>query len=65
LYTKIAAEMNLADGHFVRVMEKGVELLKLRGRTGIQVASKDDEQLHKHKSKLNVIKKIITKVIIV
>jgi len=56
--------MNLADGHFVGVMEKGEELLKLRGRTRIQVASKAVEQPQKHKSKLNVMKKIITKVII-
>jgi len=54
LHTKIAAEVKLADGHFVRVMEKGEELLKLRGRTRIQVASKEDKQPPKHKSKLNI-----------
>ena len=52
LYTKTAAEMNVADGHFVRVMEKGEEILKFRGRTRIQVASKEDKQPRKHKSKL-------------
>ena len=49
LYTKKAAEMKLADGHIVRVMEK---LLKLRGRTRIQVASKEDKQPQKQRSKL-------------
>ena len=54
LHTKIAAQMHLADGHFVRVMEKGEELLKLWGRTRIQLTSKEDAQPQKPKSKLNI-----------
>ena len=56
--------MNLADGHFVRVMENGEELLKLRGGTRIPVASKAVQQPQKHKSKLNVMIRLLTKVII-
>ena len=44
LHTKIAAEMNLADGQLVRVMESGEEILSLRGRTGIHVTFKGDEE---------------------
>jgi len=33
LHTKITAQMNLVDGHFLRVMGKGEELLKLSGNT--------------------------------
>ena len=47
MHTKIAAEMNLADGQLVREMENGEEVLKLRGRTGIHVTSKEDEQPQK------------------
>jgi len=44
LHTKIAAEMNSADGQLVRVMESGEEILSLRGRTGIHVTFKGDEE---------------------
>jgi len=44
LHTKIAAEMNSADGQLVRVKESGEEILSLRGRSRIQVTSKEDEQ---------------------
>jgi len=44
LHTKIAAEMNLADGQLVRVMKSEEEILSLRGRTGIHVTSKEDEE---------------------
>jgi len=54
LHTKLAAQMHLADGHFVRVMEKGEKLLKLWGRTRIPIASKENGQPKKHKSKLNI-----------
>jgi len=37
-------------------MEKGEEILNLRGRTRIPVISKGDEQFQKHKCKLNIIK---------
>jgi len=47
LHTKIAAEMNLADGQLVRVMESGEEILSLRGRTGIHVTFKEDEERQK------------------
>jgi len=51
----MAAHMNLADGHLVRVMENGEEILKLRGRTRMQLTSKEDEKpLKKLKSKLNI-----------
>ena len=36
--------MNSADGQLVRVKESGEEILSLRGRTGIHVTSKEDEQ---------------------
>jgi len=39
-------------------MEKGEELLKLRGRTRIPVTSKEDVQPQKPKSKLNIMKVI-------
>jgi hypothetical protein len=47
LHTKMAAEKNLEDGQLVRVMEKGEQIPKWRGRTGIPVASKEDEQPQK------------------
>jgi hypothetical protein len=47
LHTKIAAEINLADGQLVRVLESGEEILSLRGRTGIHVTTKEDEQPQK------------------
>jgi len=39
--------MNLADGQLVRVMESGEEILSLRGRSRIQVTSKEDEEPQK------------------
>jgi len=54
LHNKIAAQMHLADGHFVRVLEKGEEFLKLKGRIRIQLTSKEDAQPQKPKSKLNI-----------
>jgi len=39
-HIKSVAETNLAVGKLVRVMEKGEEILKLRGRTRIPVVSR-------------------------
>jgi hypothetical protein len=47
LHTTFAAEMNLADGALVRVMENGEEFLNLRRRTRIPVASIEDEKPQK------------------
>jgi len=44
LHAKMAAQMYLADGHLVLVMENGEEIQKLRGRTRIPVTSKEDEK---------------------
>jgi len=56
--------MNLADGQLVREMESGEEILSLRGRSRIQVISKKDEEPQKRKSKLHIMIKILTKLII-
>jgi len=55
----MAAQMNLPDGKLVRVMENWEEILKLRGRTRMQLTSKEDEKpLKKLKSKLNIYHKL-------
>jgi len=44
LHAKMAAQMNLPDGNLVRVMKNGEEILKLRGRTRMQLTSKEEEK---------------------